>query len=132
MFSSVICFTIAIFVCHFTGILPGQYVLLAVSIGCLIVLPNGIFVAQTSQNRLLTISVTCFSLGGVIMPSDLLGLFVFSDFIIRIQEQALTFLLFLKMSHFMKLPPCVVFIMVILNIILSAMVSYFTIGDVKS
>jgi hypothetical protein len=121
----VVSFVTAILVSHFTGILPGHYVLLAVGIGCLIVLPNGIFVAQTAQNRLLLISIICFFLGSVFMPSDPLGLFAFSEFTVRVQEQALTFLLFLKISHFMKLPPRVVFIMVILSTILSAMVSYF-------
>ncbi len=121
----VVSFVTAILVSHFTGILPGHYVLLAVGIGCLIVLPNGIFVAQTAQNRLLLISITCFFLGSILMPSDPLGLFAFAEFTVRVQEQALTFLLFLKISHFMKLPPRVVFIMVILSTILSAMVSYF-------
>jgi OPT family oligopeptide transporter len=121
-----VCLITATLVSHFTRILPGYYVLLAVSIGCITVLPYSIFIAQTAQNRLLTISLTCFFLGAVIVPSNPFGLDAFVNFIIRIQNQTLTILLFLKISHFMKLPPRVVFVMVILSTILSSIVSYLT------
>jgi hypothetical protein len=66
----VVCLITATLVSHFTGILSGYYVLVAVSIGCITILPYGIFVAETAQNHLLTIYLTCFFLGAVLVPSN--------------------------------------------------------------
>jgi OPT family oligopeptide transporter len=120
-----VCLVTVTLVSHFTGILPGYYVLLAVGIGCITVLPYGIFFAQTAQQRLLFIFLTCFLLGAVIVPSNPFRLFAFAELVIRIQEQALTILLYLKISHFMKLPPRVVFAMVIFSTIYSTILSYY-------
>jgi OPT family oligopeptide transporter len=122
----VACTLAATLVSHFTGILPGYYVLVAVIIGCITVLPYSIFIAQTPQNRLLILCPTYFFLGAVIVPSNPSVLFAFVEFIIRIQEQALNILLFLKISHFVKLPPRVVFVMVVLSTIISTIISYST------
>jgi OPT family oligopeptide transporter len=122
----VICLITATLVSHFTGILSGYYVLVAVSIGCITILPYGIFIAETAQNHLLTIYLTCFFLGAVLVPSNPFGLDAFANFVILIQNQTLSILLYLKISHFMKLPPRVVFAMVILSTILSSIVSYLT------
>jgi OPT family oligopeptide transporter len=121
----VVCLLTAILVSHFTKILLGYYVLVAASIGCITVLPYGILLAQTAQRRFLFLSLTVFILCAAIMQSDPFGLIAFGEIIIRIPDQTLNILVFLKISHFMKLPPRVVFVMLILSTIYSTILCYF-------
>jgi OPT family oligopeptide transporter len=118
--------------CHFCHLLPGYFVLMTSIIGSLMVLPFGLLIAQTAQTRLIGPIFAYNLLGAVLLPSNPAGFDTFIRLIFRIQAQALEFLLYLKISHFMKLPPRVVFFAVISSVILSSIVAYTTSHSILS
>jgi hypothetical protein len=111
---------------HFCHLLPGCFVFMTSLIGCLMVLPFGLLIAQTAQSRLIGPIFAYNLLGAVLLPSNPVGFDTFVRLIFRVQAQALEFLLYLKISHFMKLPPRAVFFAVISSVILSSVVAYTT------
>jgi OPT family oligopeptide transporter len=118
--------------CHFCHLLPGYFVLMTSIIGSLMVLPFGLLIAQTAQTRLIGPIFAYNLLGAVLLPSNPAGFDTFIRLIFRIQAQALEFLLYLKISHFMKLPPRVVFFAVISSVTLSSIVAYITSHSILS
>ena len=65
--------------------------------------PFGSLAADTSQIKLHGTIIAYFLLGGSLYPTNPSSYAVFFIQMERIQYQALTFLLFLKISHFMKI-----------------------------
>jgi hypothetical protein len=90
------------------------------------VLPFGILIAETAQTRLIGPIFAYNLLSAVILPSNPVGFDTFIRLIFRVQAQALEFSLYLKISHFMKLPPRAVFFAVISSVVLSSVVAYTT------
>jgi OPT family oligopeptide transporter len=115
---------ILMIVSHFNNILPWYYVLIAVIVASICVLPFGILEAETAQSRLYGTIFAYFLLGACLCPNNPSSYSAFVLQIGGIQGQALLFLQFLKISHFMKIPPRAVFGTVLISIILSSIATY--------
>jgi OPT family oligopeptide transporter len=116
---------ILMIVSHLNNILPWDNVLIAAIVSSICVLPFGIIEAETAQGKLSGTIFAYFLLGAYLLPSDPSSYIAFPLQIGAIQGQALIFLQFLKISHFMKIPPRAVFGTTLISIILSSIATYF-------
>lgn len=96
------------------------------TIGSIMVLPCGLLIVQTAQSHLIGPIFTFNLLGAFLLPSNPVSYETDIRLIFPIQAQALEFLLYLKISHFMKLPPLIVFLAVISSVIVSSIIGYTT------
>jgi OPT family small oligopeptide transporter len=116
---------ILMIVSHLNHILSWYNVLIAALVTAICLFPFGILEAEAAQGKLHGTLFTYLLLGAYLHPANPSN---YSAFLLQIeatQWQALGVLQFLKISHFMKIPPRAVFGTVLISIILSSISTYF-------
>ncbi|CAF1211490.1 unnamed protein product [Didymodactylos carnosus] len=120
----VICFFSSVIVCHFGHLMPWYYLFLLVSINFLFLLPGGIIKSIAAQD--IDLGILLALIGGFIIEGNAVGNMTFRTYGYSMQRRSLMFLSCLKLGHYMKIPPRVMFLMLILSSIVGCIISYFT------
>ncbi|CAF0826649.1 unnamed protein product [Rotaria sordida] len=120
----IIAFTLAIIVCHVGKLMPWYYLILAVAIAFIFVLPTGIVQAITNQT--IGLNVITEFVAGIVIPGDPLANITFKTYGYITQYQALLLISDLKLGHYMKIPPRAMFVTQLVGTIIAGIVNYLT------
>ncbi|CAF1486230.1 unnamed protein product [Rotaria magnacalcarata] len=117
-------FTIALIVCQVGGFMPWYMLFLAVIIGFIFLLPNAIM--QAVANITMGLNVITEFIAGMIMPGDPIANVTFKTYAYITQVQGLFFLSDLKLGHYMKIPPRIMFMTQIVATVVAGIVNFVT------
>ncbi|KAF9028607.1 hypothetical protein BGZ52_010000 [Haplosporangium bisporale] len=118
----VVCFTVAVVVCHTSDIqLPVYSLIIALLLAAVFALPMAIIQALSSSQIGLNVlsEVVC----GYLLPGNQLGNSVFKCYSYMALYQCLNLTQGFKLGHYMKVPPRKIFIMVLYGTLLGAAVN---------
>ncbi|CAF3616206.1 unnamed protein product [Didymodactylos carnosus] len=118
----ILSFTCACIVMHLGHFMKWYFVCAGVGVALVYILPTGILAAKT--NQILNIKAIGYIIGAVAISDNPIGFLTFKTFVIQTQIQALTLILYLKLSHFMKIPPRALFSTVVIGTSVSVLTSY--------
>ncbi|KAK3834485.1 MAG: OPT family small oligopeptide transporter [Linnemannia gamsii] len=120
----VISLALSLFTCQQYNFMPWWAVLLAMAIAIFFVLPVGIVQAVTNQQPGLNI-VTEYVIG-YMLPGHAIANVTFKTYGYIVNVQALTFTADLKLGHYMKIPPRVMFMAQIVSTLISGVINLST------
>ncbi|KAF9978747.1 hypothetical protein BGZ73_000757 [Actinomortierella ambigua] len=120
----VITFGLSFFTCVIYGLMPWWAVILALALSVFFVLPVGIVQAVTNQQPGLNI-VTEYVIG-YLLPGRAIDNVTFKTYGYIVNVQALTFTSDLKLGHYMKIPPRVMFMAQVVSTLLSGLINLVT------
>ncbi|CAF1316637.1 unnamed protein product [Didymodactylos carnosus] len=118
----ILSFTCACIVMHFSHFMEWYFVCAGVGVALVYILPTGILAAKT--NQILNITAIGYIIAAVAIKDNPIAFLTFKTFVIQTQTQALTLILYLKLSHFMKIPPRALFSTVVIGTTVSVLTSY--------
>ncbi|KAF4976403.1 hypothetical protein FZEAL_6933 [Fusarium zealandicum] len=111
---------IGIFVVEFYPVhLPWYGLLLALAIGALFFIPNGIIMAVTNQHS--SIYIICQLICGVVFPGRPIANMVFVTYGYISSAQGIKFASDLKLGHYMKIPPRILFSVQVVATVVSSL-----------
>ncbi|EKJ79004.1 hypothetical protein NXS19_013369 [Fusarium pseudograminearum] len=111
---------IGIFVVEYYPVhLPWYGLLLALAIGALFFIPNGIIMAVTNQHS--SIYLICQLICGVVFPGRPIANMVFVTYGYISSAQGIKFASDLKLGHYMKIPPRILFLVQIVATLVSSL-----------
>ncbi|KAG0223172.1 hypothetical protein BGW41_005687 [Actinomortierella wolfii] len=110
--------------CVVYGFMPWWAVILAIAIAVIFVLPVGIVQAVTNQQPGLNI-VTEYVIG-YLLPGRAIDNVTFKTYGYIVNVQALTFTSDLKLGHYMKIPPRVMFMAQVVSTVMSGLINLAT------
>ncbi|CAM1511576.1 Fc.00g090890.m01.CDS01 [Cosmosporella sp. VM-42] len=111
---------IGIFVVEYYPVhLPWYGLLLALGIGALFFIPNGIIMAVTNQHS--SIYIICQLICGVVFPGRPIANMVFVTYGYISSAQGIKFASDLKLGHYMKIPPRILFLVQIVATLVSSL-----------
>ncbi|KAH6958571.1 OPT oligopeptide transporter protein-domain-containing protein [Fusarium avenaceum] len=111
---------IGIFVVEYYPVhLPWYGLLLALGLGALFFLPNGIIMAVTNQHS--SIYLICQLICGVVFPGRPIANMVFVTYGYISSAQGIKFASDLKLGHYMKIPPRILFLVQIVATLVSSL-----------
>ncbi|CAF1481374.1 unnamed protein product, partial [Didymodactylos carnosus] len=111
-----------IIACYIGKFMPWYYLFLIILLLFIFILPIGIVAANTNQT--IPIYVLSEFVAGAIMHGNLIAAATFRTYSFNTLFQAVTFINYLKLSHYMKIPPRTIFIAQVVGTCVSAIVSY--------
>ncbi|KAF9119589.1 hypothetical protein BGW39_000185 [Mortierella sp. 14UC] len=120
----VVSLALSLFTCQQYNFMPWWAVLLAMAIAIFFVLPVGIVQAVTNQQPGLNI-VTEYVIG-YMLPGHAIANVTFKTYGYIVNVQALTFTADLKLGHYMKIPPRVMFMAQIVSTLISGVINLST------
>ncbi|KAG9068981.1 hypothetical protein KI688_009871 [Linnemannia hyalina] len=120
----VISLALSLFTCQQYNFMPWWAVLLAMAIAIFFVLPVGIVQAVTNQQPGLNI-VTEYVIG-YMLPGHAIANVTFKTYGYIVNVQALTFTADLKLGHYMKIPPRIMFMAQIVSTLISGVINLAT------
>ncbi|CAF0926236.1 unnamed protein product [Didymodactylos carnosus] len=118
-------------ICHLAEIMPWYYVLIAASVAFLLILPAGILYANTGLAEFLFTMPASNLLASLFFVNAPTEAVVFNMYIPRSTFTAINFLVVLKLSHFMKIPPRVMFVAIIICSLISAITCSLTAFSIR-
>lgn len=121
----IVAFGLAIAATHvFPTGLPVWALLIAIILGTVFIIPTGILRAMTNQ----LVSLNLFSelVGGYVMPNKPVAVLLFKTFTYYGMQQSLTIVSDLKVGHYMKVPPRIMFSAQVVATVISSFVMYGT------
>ncbi|KAF9294147.1 hypothetical protein BGZ88_004323 [Linnemannia elongata] len=120
----VVSLALSLFTCQQYNFMPWWAVLLAMAIAIFFVLPVGIVQAVTNQQPGLNI-VTEYVIG-YMLPGHAIANVTFKTYGYIVNVQALTFTADLKLGHYMKIPPRIMFMAQIISTLISGVINLST------
>lgn len=110
---------VGIFIVEYYPIhLPWYGLLLALALGALFFIPNGIIMAVTNQHS--SIYLICQLICGVVFPGRPIANMVFVTYGYISSAQGIKFAADLKLGHYMKIPPRIMFVVQVLATLVSS------------
>lgn len=103
---------------------------IACGIGVILTIPNGIIYALTTQ--FIPVHVVAEALGGLIYPGDAVGNMIFKTYSFQTCYQAVTYLYYLKLGHYLKLPPRAVFLVIVVGTLWAALINTLVAYDLMT
>ncbi|CAF0775324.1 unnamed protein product [Adineta steineri] len=113
---------VAFIFCYFTESLPWKGVLFSIILTLIFTLPSGIITATT--NMTLTTTIAGDFLCAILLPGNPIGFLTFRTYTNTCLNQIIIYLTNLKIGHYMKIPPRIMFPAFILSAIISSIVHY--------
>ncbi|KAF9438267.1 hypothetical protein BGZ76_008908 [Entomortierella beljakovae] len=117
----VITFALSMITCCVWDYMPWWALILALAISCIFVLPVGIVQAVTNQQPGLNI-VTEYVIG-YLLPGHAIANVTFKTYGYIVEYQALTFVSDLKLGHYMKIPPRVMFMAQLVSSVVACIIN---------
>ncbi|KAF9996701.1 hypothetical protein BGZ79_009567 [Entomortierella chlamydospora] len=114
-------FALSMFTCVMWDFMPWWALILALAIALLFVLPVGIVQAVTNQQPGLNI-VTEYVIG-YLLPGHAIANVTFKTYGFLINIQAISFITDLKLGHYMKIPPRVMFMVQLISAVISCIIN---------
>ncbi|CAF1099151.1 unnamed protein product [Didymodactylos carnosus] len=115
-------FVVACLVCHFGDLMPWYWLFIAMILVFILILPIGI--VQALSNQQLGLNVFSELIGGYLMKGHPIGNGTFKVYVYITEVQALLMIQDLKLGHYMKVPPRIMFFAQISSAVVSCAVSY--------
>ncbi|CAF3359977.1 unnamed protein product [Rotaria sp. Silwood1] len=115
---------IALLLCYFTKMMPTSLVPASILLTIIFALPTGIITAITNMT-ITALGATDF-LGSLILLGNPIGYLTFRTFTHTCQNQILIYLTNIKIGHYMKIPPRIVFSLFIIASIITSIIQYIT------
>ncbi|CAF4484796.1 unnamed protein product [Didymodactylos carnosus] len=113
---------VACLVCHFGDLMPWYWLFIAIILIFVLLLPIGI--VQALSNQQLGLNVFSEFIGGYLMNGNPIGNGTFKTYTYIGQVQTLLMVQDLKLGHYMKVPPRIMFAAQISSAVISSVVSY--------
>ncbi|KAF9950768.1 hypothetical protein BGZ70_001236 [Mortierella alpina] len=120
----IVTFTLSMVTCVVWGYMPWWAVLLAFGIAIFFVLPVGIVQAVTNQQPGLNI-ITEYVIG-YMLPGHAIANVTFKTYGYIVNIQALTFVSDLKLGHYMKIPPRIMFLAQVVSAVIASTLNLVT------
>ncbi|CAF1019945.1 unnamed protein product [Didymodactylos carnosus] len=118
----IISFIAACIVCYLAKFMSWYYLFLVIPIAFIYILPAGIVVANT--NQFIDTNILIDFIGGILLLGNPIGFATFKAYDFMTHYQTLNLLLYLKLSHYMKIPPRAMFLTIIIGTIFCSVCSY--------
>ncbi|CAF4549597.1 unnamed protein product, partial [Didymodactylos carnosus] len=115
-------FVMAALSCQLGGFMPWYWLFLTTGIVFILLLPLGS--VQAVSNQQITLGVICELVAGYLMAGNPIGVMTFKTYGYITLFQTLLFLQDLKLGHYMKIPPRLMFAAQLLGTVISCVISY--------
>ncbi|PRP76943.1 OPT oligopeptide transporter [Planoprotostelium fungivorum] len=117
-------FTLGCIACHFTEAMPWYWMFLAIIIPGIFFVPTGI--VQAVSNQAIGLNIITEFVAGLIMPGRPIPVVTFKTYSYMAQFQGLLLVSDLKLGHYMKIPPRVMFLTQVASTIIAGMINMLT------
>ncbi|CAF1209377.1 unnamed protein product [Didymodactylos carnosus] len=115
-------FVCSAIVCELAALMPWYYLFVIISIDFVLLLPSGIIKAITNQD--IDLDLLMSLLGGLVLKGNAVANMTFRTYGYTAQRRSLTFIGCLKLGHYMKIPPRVMFTMLVVSTLIGSTMSY--------